>query len=79
MTVAEWLNMVKADAARRGGPELVAALEGLAKATEALRAGDWNEIARPTAQPGVRRGDPSASPEVRRGDPSGSPRETTNQ
>ena len=42
MTVAEWLRMVKADAERRGGPELVAALEGLAKATEALRAGDWN-------------------------------------
>jgi hypothetical protein len=45
MTVAEWLTMAKADAERRGGPELVAALEGLAKATEALRAADWNDSA----------------------------------
>ncbi len=43
MTVADWLKMAKADAERRGGPELVAALDGLAKATEALRAADWNE------------------------------------
>ena len=42
MTVADWLKMAKADAERRGGPELVAALDGLAKATEALRAADWN-------------------------------------
>ncbi len=45
MTVADWLKMAKADAERRGGPELVAALEGLAKATEALRAADWNDSA----------------------------------
>ena len=44
MTVADWLKMTKADAEHRGGPELVAALEGLAKATEALRAADWNEV-----------------------------------
>jgi hypothetical protein len=45
MTVTEWLKMAQADAERRGGPELVAALEGLAKATEALRAADWNDDA----------------------------------
>jgi hypothetical protein len=45
MTVAEWLKMAKADAERRGGPELAAALDGLAKATEALRAADWNDDA----------------------------------
>jgi hypothetical protein len=43
MTVAEWLKMAQADAERRGSPELAAALEGLAKSTEALRAADWND------------------------------------
>jgi hypothetical protein len=45
MTVADWLKVARADAARRGGPELVALLEGLAKSTEALRAADWNDDA----------------------------------
>lgn len=45
MTVAEWLAMAKADAAKRSLPDLVPALEGLAKATEALRAADWNDDA----------------------------------
>jgi len=45
MTVAEWLAMATADAARRGLPDLVPALEGLARATEALRAADWNDDA----------------------------------
>ena len=45
MTVAEWLAQATADAERRGLPDLVPALEGLAKATEALRAADWNDDA----------------------------------
>lgn len=43
MTITEWLEMAKADAERRGLPELVPALEGLAQATERLRAADWND------------------------------------
>lgn len=45
MTIAEWLAMAKADAGRRGLPELVPALDGLAQATERLRAADWNDVA----------------------------------
>lgn len=45
MTVAEWLKEAKADALRRGLPELAPLLEGLARATDALRAADWNEHA----------------------------------
>lgn len=45
MTVAEWLEQAKADAQKRGLPDLVPALEGLAKATEQLRAADWNDSA----------------------------------
>ncbi|MGE0042071.1 MAG: hypothetical protein AB7H88_04970 [Vicinamibacterales bacterium] len=45
MTVQEWLEMAQADAVRRGMPELAPILEGLAKATEALRAADWNDDA----------------------------------
>jgi hypothetical protein len=43
MTVAEWLALAKADAEKRGLPDLIPALEGLAKATEQLRAADWND------------------------------------
>ena len=42
MTVAEWLALARASAERRGLPDLIPALEGLAKATEQLRAADWN-------------------------------------
>ena len=45
MTVGEWLEMAKADAQRRGLHDLVPALEGLAQATERLRAADWNDDA----------------------------------
>jgi hypothetical protein len=45
MTVAEWLALAKADAEKRGLPDLIPALEGLAKATEQLRAADWNDQA----------------------------------
>jgi hypothetical protein len=43
MTIADWLAMAKADAEKRGLPELIPALEGLAQATERLRAADWND------------------------------------
>ena len=45
MTVAEWLALAKAAAEKRGLPDLIPALEGLAKATEQLRAADWNDRA----------------------------------
>lgn len=45
MMIAEWLAIASADAERRGMPALVPALEGLAKATERLRAADWNDDA----------------------------------
>ena len=43
MTIAEWLAQAKADAERRGLPELIPLLEGLAQSTERLRAADWND------------------------------------
>jgi len=43
MTIAEWLAAAKADAEKRGLPELIPMLEGLAQATERLRAADWND------------------------------------
>ncbi len=43
MTIAEWLAAAMADAEQRGLPELVPMLEGLAQATERLRAADWND------------------------------------
>jgi hypothetical protein len=42
MTVDEWLREALRDARRRGRPELVPLLEGLAKNTRALRDADWN-------------------------------------
>jgi hypothetical protein len=42
MTIAEWLAAAKADAERRGLPELISMLDGLAQATERLRAASWN-------------------------------------
>jgi hypothetical protein len=43
MTVGEWLEWAKAGALQRGMPDLIAPLEGLAQATERLRAADWND------------------------------------
>jgi hypothetical protein len=43
MTLEQWLEDGKADAYRRKLPELAELLEGLAKATAALRAADWDE------------------------------------
>ena len=45
MTVAEWLALAKADAEQRRLPDLIPALEGLAKATEQLRSAGWNDAA----------------------------------
>ena len=49
MTTAEWLAQAKADAEKRGLPELIPMLDGLAKASEQLRAADWND--NPSTQP----------------------------
>ena len=51
MTIAEWLAAAKADADTRGLAELKPMLDGLAQATERLRAADWNDDAstQPTA------------------------------
>jgi hypothetical protein len=43
MTTAEWLAAAKADAEKRGLPELAPMLDGLAQATQRLRAADWND------------------------------------
>ena len=45
MMIADWLAAAKADAEARGLPELIPMLEGLAQATERLRAADWNDDA----------------------------------
>lgn len=45
MTIAEWLAAAKADAEKRGMPELIPMLDGLAQATERLRAASWNDNA----------------------------------
>ena len=43
MTIADWLAQATADAQKRHLPELIPMLEGLAQATERLRAADWND------------------------------------
>lgn len=45
MTLNDWLVMAKADAEKRGLPDLISVLDGLAKATEQLRRADWNDDA----------------------------------
>lgn len=42
MTIESWLKAAIADAERRGLPEMKAGLEALARATQALRAADFN-------------------------------------
>ena len=42
MTIKEWLEQALQDADRRGLPALRPLLEGLARATSALRKADWN-------------------------------------
>ena len=43
MTVAEWLALAKADAEKRGLPDLIPALDGWRKPPPQLRAADWND------------------------------------
>ena len=50
MTIADWLSAAKDDAVKRGLPELVPLLEGLAVSTAALRSAD--EAQRRRAEPG---------------------------
>jgi hypothetical protein len=45
MTVDAWLKAAVADAERRGLPELKPLLEAIARATQALRAADFNDDA----------------------------------
>jgi hypothetical protein len=45
MTIKTWLEIAIQDAERRGLPELKPLLEGLAKATSALRTAEWNSDA----------------------------------
>ena len=45
MTIAEWLAQARADAEKRGLPELIPMLEGLAQGTQRLRDADWNDNA----------------------------------
>lgn len=63
MMIADWLAIASADAERRGMPELVPLLEGLAKATERLRAADWNDDAdRDTARADTAEAPPQGAP-----------------
>jgi hypothetical protein len=45
MTIEQWLEDGKSDAYRRKLPALADLLEGLAQATAALRAAEWNDDA----------------------------------
>jgi hypothetical protein len=45
MTIEQWLQTALADADRRGLPALKPVLEALARATQALRAADFNDRA----------------------------------
>ena len=45
MTPEDWLESARADAERRGLPNLQPALEGLARAAGTLRQADWNDDA----------------------------------
>ena len=45
MTPEDWLESARADAQRRGLPDLRPALEGLARSAGVLRAADWNDDA----------------------------------
>ena len=45
MTPEDWLESARADATRRGLPDLQAMLEGLARTAAVLRDADWNDDA----------------------------------
>jgi hypothetical protein len=48
MTIDQWLQAALTDADRRGLPGLKPVLEALARATQSLRAADFNDDARGT-------------------------------
>ena len=63
MTIDDWLRFSQDDAERRGLPELTSILEGLARATAALRAADFNAHATPDPTPSrTGRADAAARP-----------------
>jgi hypothetical protein len=45
MTPEDWLQSARADAERRGLPDLRAMLDGLARSAAVLRDADWNDDA----------------------------------
>jgi hypothetical protein len=51
MTIEAWLAAALADADKRGLSDLKPLLESLARATESLRAADFNETASGSRQP----------------------------
>ena len=57
MTIEQWLEDGKSDAYRRKLPALADLLDGLAKATVALRAADWNDDAERAGQAGLAGGE----------------------
>ena len=63
MTIESWLKAAVADAERRGLPELKPILEALARATQALRAADFNDDASGTPPAAV--GQPPAGASTR--------------
>jgi hypothetical protein len=52
MTPEDWLESARADAERRGLPDLRLALEGLARAAGLLRDADWNDDASGASESG---------------------------
>jgi hypothetical protein len=57
MKLDDWLAAAVADAERRGLPDLKPVLEGLARATAALRSADFNDDASGAAPAPDRHGD----------------------
>ena len=65
MTVGEWLEWAKADALKRGLTDLAGPLDGLAQATERLRAADWNDDADKDTPVDLADGQPGDRPEAK--------------
>ena len=51
MTPEDWLESARADAERRGLPDLGAMLDGLARTAAVLRDADWNDDASGSLEP----------------------------
>lgn len=56
MTVDEWLDAARADAERRGLPDLGPLLESLAESTRALRHAGWERLDPAPEPPGAAAG-----------------------